>query len=76
MKRLTFILLIFAATNIVAQNFPYETEWKEIKTAAEPGNVKSLLPIVDAIYKRVKIDGIACENKLIGMTAQKQRQVT
>jgi len=56
MKRLIFILIIFAATTAIAQTFPYQTKWKEIETAAEKGNVKSLLPMVNAIYKQAKKD--------------------
>jgi len=58
MKKIIFISLIFFANIMInAQSFPYQTKWKEIETAAEKGEYKSLLPQVNAIFAQAKKDG-------------------
>jgi TonB-dependent SusC/RagA subfamily outer membrane receptor len=54
MKRIVFLPIILISFAINAQQFNYETKWKEIETLAAQGNVKSLLPKVDEIYAQAK----------------------
>ncbi len=58
MKRIIFLsfISIFVLVSVQAQVFPYEQKWKEIETAAEQGNLKSLLPRVNEIYEQAKKD--------------------
>ncbi|MDR0811475.1 MAG: hypothetical protein LBN23_04280, partial [Paludibacter sp.] len=57
MKRIVCLTIIFIAIAVNAQTLNYEQKWKEIQTAAEKGEVKSLLPKVNDIFAQAKKDG-------------------
>ncbi|MDR0831033.1 MAG: TonB-dependent receptor plug domain-containing protein [Prevotellaceae bacterium] len=50
----TIILLNFAMMNAQNQPFPYEQRWKEIENLQNQGQLKSLLPKVEAIFAQAK----------------------
>ncbi|MDR2824156.1 MAG: hypothetical protein LBB41_03030 [Prevotellaceae bacterium] len=67
MKRVILLSFILISIVMNAQTFDYQAHWKEIETAQQKGEVKSLLPKVDAIFQQAKREGNTAEivNSLI-----------
>ncbi|MDR1653731.1 MAG: hypothetical protein LBS01_08830, partial [Prevotellaceae bacterium] len=56
MKRIFLFSIILISCAMNAQTFDYGQRWKEIETLSEQGDVKSLLPKIDAIFQQAKQD--------------------